>query len=1200
MASPREICTSILVKYLSRYLEVDDDHVSACLLSRDGTLLLQDVRIKPRKIPWKKRPGRHTTYLSLSGTISRLCLSWTWLSFLNIKESCIEVEGLRLVVDLTIEKDDLPSSPDRTMSFMNDDEDDDGENEKQQRSLFFYFKEEHDRIMASIHGIVPSSEILRRAVVHVLSALSIKFSRVEVRIMMTRDDSEMLLGGQVPSFHLVVSLKQIEYVPQRSENGQESANTTNAVKLWRQIDCHIGSFSINFVDNGRQLPVVEPFSYSGTVRRHYGMSYIDFLYGYEFIGRLAHKQPPISVDVNGDDNGDDNDDESVQTRHDAVVFHLGKTRLGALCTVNDLLFGTSTEKPDKNMPEDERRREEAAKRRRQTSRTFSKILRVVVSVLILLLCWVIYVHFSFIVEFCRQSFMAEHSMTLPSLLYHTSIASGCIFLLNYSEKLWALLSSRAGVGFRQAMNHDAAVKEPALFRVPLERVLVIFGADDDRLTLTKFSIVGRVDASLLNISAGAISLSPGSPRNLRGTPQMEGNDVRAVRNDDGWTVKFGTIHGLTVPNRVSITSPLVDTIVHYGDGKLDVRLDSLVGIKLDREKADVSAPRRRRKSLTVPGVPLDLIDKDKLRMRINEDITTELHKFHTIALMFEGIPLQTNKTNLWRYRDTFRGSDAVDYIMELNIARTRVEAVEFGCKLQTAFDLFQDVRGDVYSFKDDPDCLYRFVREDTRRNWERNFRSVRGATGSVGDDDVAVSQYIPFTMTMRVNKFTLNDLDGNLVITMLSIYGLAKPSTYIRALEVTGSAESIATEILMVTRARLHGYYHPDLPSEFHDVQYSVEYMKAAGGFSAESWYKTLGFKDEFSKSKLSKQTKGMVDFTAATTQKVAAQTKAAIIATNYKTRKGVGWMTSRTKEALNVSISMSKHSSDLMVSLPKNRSSTIDAYPLRPTTVSERDTSTASASAEKDLPKGIIRLPNIYISPFTLRLKLKGLFASSKETRIRVEKYEGNSKTTSNDIIVHFVTVVLARAPGMIGNMNVMGVNVAEGGGLFAGMMVGAAMIPGGQFIGMAAIAAMDGVNGAISAGKRSRNKPDDNYKVGDFFRGVVYGAIELNRKGALRRGKTDDDYYDAYGNVRVDVGDFAAGATISTGEYVMERKAKFVGGAVAAATMITFTVLAGPLVGLGLALVAGAGAEIAVNQIDKAVRKNRGKEDEAKDDDD
>ena len=55
-----------------------------------------------------------------------------------------------------------------------------------------------------------------------------------------------------------------------------------------------------------------------------------------------------------------------------------------------------------------------------------------------------------------------------------------------------------------------------------------------------------------------------------------------------------------------------------------------------------------------------------------------------------------------------------------------------------------------------------------------------------------------------------------------------------------------------------------------------------------------------------------------------------------------------------------------------------------------------------------------------------------------------------------------------------------------------------------MIAIAGVDAIKGAVDAGKRARNaKEEENYKPGDFFRGLVQAAGEATREGEARRGK-------------------------------------------------------------------------------------------------
>jgi hypothetical protein len=285
------------------------------------------------------------------------------------------------------------------------------------------------------------------------------------------------------------------------------------------------------------------------------------------------------------------------------------------------------------------------------------------------------------------------------------------------------------------------------------------------------------------------------------------------------------------------------------------------------------------------------------------------------------------------------------------------------------------------------------------------------------------------------------------------VYGIVKPSSYIRALEIVASVKAIETELLFVARSRLQGYYHPDLPSEIHDGQFNVEYMKAAGGFTTESWYKTLGFRGDEEKAAIERNVNRAVDSTKATTRRMVMKTRGAVDATESQALKFVEGLTPDDLAASSSSIQKAVVNFKIKARWQghiSNQDRTDDDMLHRPGLLCVRETSNASASSvasstvrDSDTPKGVIRLPHFYIAPFSLRLKLKGLLASSKENRIRVEKYEGDGSTTSNDLIVHFVTVVLGRSPGMIGTMNIMGVNVAEGGGMAAVWMT-TAMIPG------------------------------------------------------------------------------------------------------------------------------------------------------------
>ena len=87
------------------------------------------------------------------------------------------------------------------------------------------------------------------------------------------------------------------------------------------------------------------------------------------------------------------------------------------------------------------------------------------------------------------------------------------------------------------------------------------------------------------------------------------------------------------------------------------------------------------------------------------------------------------------------------------------------------------------------------------------------------------------------------------------------------------------------------------------------------------------------------------------------------------------------------------------------------------------------------------------------------------------------------------------------------------------------------GAGAGVAAVTAVDAVKGAVDAGKRSRKVSEqDNWKPGDFMRGLVQAAGEATKDGAAKRGKT----LDGNGNIL----DWTVGATANTTEYVVENK--------------------------------------------------------------
>jgi hypothetical protein len=238
-------------------------------------------------------------------------------------------------------------------------------------------------------------------------------------------------------------------------------------------------------------------------------------------------------------------------------------------------------------------------------------------------------------------------------------------------------------------------------------------------------------------------------------------------------------------------------------------------------------------------------------------------------------------------------------------------------------------------------------------------------------------------------------------------------------------------------------------------------------------------------------------------------------------------------------------------------------------------------------------RLPYVYIAPFSLNLVLKGFVAlnDTREKSMRVDAFCGTQKTTSNNLIIYFVTFVLARTPGLLGDVKFLGMDVSDLAGTGTGMTVGAQLIPGGQYIAIAVLATVDMVNGAIAAGKESRGRPDDAFRFGDMARGTAYFLKEVTRKGAIRRGKSHHDFYDEDDRIKVDPADFVVGATEETGKYLDRNKARFAGAAVGCVATVTLSVFLSPMGGLGAGLLVGQGTTMLIIYAEKKIRGKKEK---------
>jgi len=236
--------------------------------------------------------------------------------------------------------------------------------------------------------------------------------------------------------------------------------------------------------------------------------------------------------------------------------------------------------------------------------------------------------------------------------------------------------------------------------------------------------------------------------------------------------------------------------------------------------------------------------------------------------------------------------------------------------------------------------------------------------------------------------------------------------------------------------------------------------------------------------------------------------------------------------------------------------------------------------SNEEDVEKGEpIRLPNAYIS--TLKLEISANFSviAQKPTILDVSAFQGDSETTSNDLVEYFSVKVLKKVPGMIPNTEVLGANLIGLSGAAMGF---------GAVLGLVVCVGADGVQNSLDAGKKSRSA--DSYKPGDFFRGIGYTVTQTTKEaGEKRRAKHDGKGADDH------LGDFAVGAAHGTVGYVDNNKVKLGGATAAGVGCVVGTMFGGPLCGIVGGIVLGAGTAKTIELLDKEFGKRKSSDDES-----
>ena len=163
MLGSKSILSACLSKVLAAYLEVDRREIETSLLSKDGKLVLRNVRVKKLEIPVCSTKGG-TRYMVISGTIKEFSVTWKWSSLSSlVQDSSLSIQGVRLKSSFLTKED--PPEENSTKE----------ENLSKDNRVTSFFINELRRVKSGISMSLVESEIIRKPLENILDTFSIRY-----------------------------------------------------------------------------------------------------------------------------------------------------------------------------------------------------------------------------------------------------------------------------------------------------------------------------------------------------------------------------------------------------------------------------------------------------------------------------------------------------------------------------------------------------------------------------------------------------------------------------------------------------------------------------------------------------------------------------------------------------------------------------------------------------------------------------------------------------------------------------------------------------------------------------------------------------------------------------------------------------------------------------------------------------------------
>lgn len=198
------------------------------------------------------------------------------------------------------------------------------------------------------------------------------------------------------------------------------------------------------------------------------------------------------------------------------------------------------------------------------------------------------------------------------------------------------------------------------------------------------------------------------------------------------------------------------------------------------------------------------------------------------------------------------------------------------------------------------------------------------------------------------------------------------------------------------------------------------------------------------------------------------------------------------------------------------------------------------------------IDMPFARVDAMCVHVSFKGNVVETS-TSINIPTFVGDSTTTTTEILDHFKASISKKVPSFIANVDILGESLVDRTAKSAGLLAMSKSLTGSAVGSVSGLVAVDGIRGAIRAGKDARGADkDDAYRFGDFTRGSIRSLGHATQRGAeLRRGDSS----------RYEVGDLTTGVVSSAGQYVCENKARLGSAGAGGVGMMIGLAVAGPI---------------------------------------